>query len=264
VRLQRANGTVLPGRDLRSLAFEGSATLPPLPLRWTLVSNDPDRLGNSVLFSGNDSNTDASAVASVTVPTTDPTLRFVAKYGAEQGFDYGYVIVSTDGGATYTSIAGDKTVPGPLGPGVNGTTNGFEQHTYDLSAYAGMTVLLHQRRQRQRGRLAGRRHDGRRDAGQRRVQPCAVRLDHRDQAGRGEQLERPLIGYDEQHAIALQAEFNGKSSIRLGRLQLLAFSLFPTVVAEVAYDGPTELVGQYAPYTLTVNGVAQPGGGGGT
>ena len=28
----------------------------------------------------------------------------------------------------------------------------------------------------------------------------------------------------------------------------------------MAYDEPTELVQQYAPYTLTVNGVVQPGG----
>ena len=40
-------------------------------------------------------------------------------------------------------------------------------------------------------------------------------------------------------------------------------ALFPKVVVEVAYDEPTELVQQYAPYTLTVNGVVQPGGGGG-
>jgi hypothetical protein len=50
--------------------------------------------------------------------------------------------------------------------------------------------------------------------------------------------------------------------VRLGRLQLLLLSLFPKVVAVVAYDEPTEQVQQYAPYTLTVNGVTQPGGGG--
>jgi hypothetical protein len=32
----------------------------------------------------------------------------------------------------------------------------------------------------------------------------------------------------------------------------------------VAYDEPTEQVQQYAPYTLTVNGVRQPGGTPGT
>ena len=35
----------------------------------------------------------------VTVPAADPTLRFLAKYGAELGYDYGYVVVSTDGGS---------------------------------------------------------------------------------------------------------------------------------------------------------------------
>ena len=83
-----------------------------------------------------------SAVTPVTVPAADPTLTFDAKYGAEAGYDYGYVQVSTDGGATYTSIAGDKTVDGPLGPALNGTTTGFEPHTFDLSAYAGQDVLL--------------------------------------------------------------------------------------------------------------------------
>ena len=42
----------------------------------------------------------------------------------------------------------------------------------------------------------------------------------------------------------------------------LLLSLFPQVVVMVAYDEPTEQVQQYAPYTLTVNGVLQPGGGG--
>jgi hypothetical protein len=35
--------------------------------------------------------------------------------------------------------------------------------------------------------------------------------------------------------------------------------LFPTVIAVVAYDEPTEQFAQYAPYTLTVNGVRQVG-----
>ena len=41
---------------------------------------------------------------------------------------------------------------------------------------------------------------------------------------------------------------------------MLFLTPFPKVVAVVAYDEPTELVNQYAPYTLTVNGVVQPGG----
>jgi len=44
------------------------------------------------------------------------------------------------------------------------------------------------------------------------------------------------------------------------RLPLLLASPFQKVVAIVAYDDPTEQAAQYAPYTLTVNGVVQPGG----
>ena len=93
------------------------------------MTDDPDRPGNPVLWSGNASNTDASAVTPVTVPTADPTLTFLAKYGAEFGFDYGYVQVSTDGGATYTTIPGDKTVgrAARAGPERRRPT-GFEPH----------------------------------------------------------------------------------------------------------------------------------------
>jgi hypothetical protein len=69
-----------------------------------------------------------------------------------------------------------------------------------------------------------------------------------------------LIGLDEQHKFAAQVEFNGKSSLTLGRGALALLSPFPTVVVMVAYDEPTEQVQQYAPYVLTVNGVVQPGG----
>jgi immune inhibitor InhA-like protein len=265
VPLQKANGTVLKGSDLRSIKFEGAATLPSLPLEWTLVNNDPDHPGDSVLFSGNANNTNATAVTSVAVPATDPTLRFDAKYGAEFGFDYGYVVVSTDGGATYTPIAGDKTIDGPLGPALNGTTDGFEPHSYDLSAYAGQTVLL------------GIQYisDGGVNEGGLLVDNITVGGALVSDGGSLEPFDSPteihpvpvsnwnlrLIAYDEKNQIALQESFNGKNKVQLGFLQLLFLSVFPKVVAVVAYDEPTELVQQYAPYKLTVNGVVQPGGG---
>jgi hypothetical protein len=142
VPLQKADGQFLRGRDLRSLKFNGAATLPSLPLTWTVVTNDPNRNGNAVLFSGNASNTDAAAVIPVTVPAADPNLTLLAKYGAEPGFDYAYVQVSTDGGATYTSLANNKTVTGPLGPALNGSNVGFVPLTYSLATYAGQSVLL--------------------------------------------------------------------------------------------------------------------------
>jgi hypothetical protein len=264
VPLQGANGTVLKGRDLRSVTFEGAKTLPPLPLEWTVVNNDPDRPGNAVLWSGNRSNLDSAAVTTVAVPTSDPTLRFLAKYGAESGFDYGYVIVSTDGGATYKYLAGDKTGDAPLGPGLNGTTNGFEPHTYDLSAYAGQTVLL------------GLQYvsDGGVNEGGLLVDDVTVGGTAVSDGSSVASFKSPtqikpisvnnwnlrLVGFDEKYSVALQLESNGKSSVKLNLLQLALLSVFPKVVAVVAYDEPTERVNQYAPYKLTANGVLQPGG----
>ena len=264
VPLQKADGTVLRGKDLRSLSFSGAETLPPLPLEWTVVSDDPDSAGDPVLWSGNGNNINATAVTPVSVPTTDPTLRFEAKYGAELGYDYGYVVVSTDGGASYTAIAGDKTVPGPQGPSLNGTTDGFEPHSFDLSAYAGQDVLV------------GFQYIS--DGG---VNEGGVLIDDITVGGTavsdGSSLEpfaspteiRPfpvdnwnlrLIAYNERSQVALQVEFDGRNEVNLSWLQMLFLTPFPKVVAVVAYDEPTELVNQYAPYTLTVNGVVQPGG----
>jgi hypothetical protein len=265
VALQDAGGQMLRGRDLRSLSFNGAQTLPSLPLAWTIVSDDPDRPGNPVLWSGNASNTDASAVFSADVPTADPTLRFLAKYGAEAGFDYGYVQVSTDGGATYTTIPGDHTVEAPLGPGLNGTTSGFEPRAYDLSAYAGQNVLIAIRYV----------SDGGVNEGGLKVDDISVGATAISDGSSLAPFKSPteirpvdvhnwnvrLVGIREGKVPAiLQAEFDGKNQLQLDRGKLALLSRFDKVVAIVAYDEPTEQVQQYAPYTLTVNGVVQPGG----
>ena len=71
-----------------------------------------------------------------------------------------------------------------------------------------------------------------------------------------------LVGINEgRKPVVLQVEFDGagQPAARAER-QLGAAGRFEKVVAIVAYDEPTEQVQQYAPYTLTVNGVVQPGG----
>jgi hypothetical protein len=264
VALQKANGQLLRGIDLRSLKFQAAKTLPSAPLEWTIVSDDPDRAGNPVLFSGNANNTDASAVIAATVPTTDPTLRFLGKYGAELGYDYAYVSVSTDGGATYTVIPGDKTQDAPYGPGLNGTTTGFEPHSYDLSTYAGQNVLINFRYV----------SDGGVNEGGLELDDIAVGGTVISDGSSLAPFKSPteihptvvnninlrLVGLDPAHHLAWQFEFNGKYDLSLNRIQLALLALFPQVVAIVTYDEPTEQVQQYAPYQLTVNGVLQPGG----
>ena len=265
VALRGPDGRVLSGKALRSLRFDGASALPSLPLTWTVVPNDPDRGSNPVLWSGNGNNLDSAAVAEVAVPTGDPTLRFLAKYGAEFGFDYAYVQVSTDGGKTYTSIPGDRTIDGPLGPALNGTTVGFEPHSYDLSAYAGQTVLVSFRYISDGGVNEGGLlvddvtvggtlvSDGSSLAPFRsptQIQPVQVA-----------NWNLKLVGLRHGRVpVALQVEFDGRQHVSLDRRALRVAKLFDKVVAIVATDDSTELVQQYAPYTLRVNGTLQPGG----
>ena len=149
------------------------ATLPPLPLEWTLVNNDPDRPGNSVLFSGNASNLDRTAVTRVTVPAGSPSLTFLAKYGAEAGFDYGYVarLHRRRGDLHATRRRPDRRRSAR--PGAQRDDGGLRAahvrpHAVRRAADPAR-VPLHQRRVGQRGWPAHRRHHGRRHAGQRRL-----------------------------------------------------------------------------------------------
>ncbi|WP_307871042.1 choice-of-anchor J domain-containing protein [Micromonospora sp. C51] len=264
VTLQKANGKPLGLGDLRSIKFHGAKTLPPVPLAWQVVSDDPDRSGNPVLWSGNGNSLDVAAVTPVTVPAADPTLTFLAKYGAEAGYDYGYVSVSTDGGESYTVIPGEETVAGPLGPALNGTTDGFQPHSFDLSAYAGQDVLVSFRYV----------SDGGVNEGGLLIDDIAVGGTLVSDGSSLEPFDSPseinptpvanwnvrFVGINEKLKLAYQVEVDGKSNFTLGLIQTALLSAFPKVVAIVAYDEPTEQVTQYAPYTLTVNNVAQPGG----
>lgn len=265
ILLRNGAGQALTGNALQSVSFIGSPTLTPEPLAWSLVTSDPDRFGNSVLFSGNGNSLDAAAVTSVTVPTVDPTLRFVAKYGAEFAYDYGYVQVSTNGGQTYTSIAGDKTVPGLLGPGLNGTTSGFEPHTFDLSAYAGQNILLAFRYVSDSGVNEGGlliddvSIGGTTISDGSSLAPFDSPTERRPIAVANWNVR--LVAFDDgARPRARQIEFNATNQVQLRKSDVKRLSRYQKVVAIVAYDEPTETHPQYAPYQLTVNGVVQPGG----
>lgn len=261
----KVKGKALTGAQLRNATFEGAKTLPAQPLRWTSVTDDPDRPGDAVLFSGNANSLDVAAVTSVNVPAGSPTLTLDAKYGAEEGYDYGYVQVSTDGGATYTSIAGDQTVEGPQGPALAGTTDGFEQHTFDLSAYAGQEILLSFRYISDGGvNEGGLKIDNVVVGGTTisdgsnigdfssptQVRPTPVENWHVKLVG----IRPGKVPY------VAQVASDGKSTVKLDKLSLLKLKPAKQIVAIVSYDDSTEMVQQYAPYKLTVNGELQPGG----
>lgn len=251
-------------RSVKSLSFDGATTLAPQPLKWTTTTNAPGNEGNSTLFSGNTSNLDSAAIAAVTVPAGAPTLTFNERHLAEATFDYAYTVVSTDGGKTYTPLANLNTVAGPLGPGLNDDSPAFETQTFDLSAYAGQSILVGFRYVSDGGV-----NDGGWFVDDVAVGGTVVSDGSSLAAFRSPTQISPiqvanwdvrLVGIDAGKQKALVQSFNGESTFSLRRDALKQFDTYPVVVAVVAYDDPTEQVQQFAPYTLVANGVTQPGG----
>jgi hypothetical protein len=97
----------------------------------------------------------ALLAGSVAVSASNPTLTIVTKWGIESFWDFGFVQVSTDGGKTWTSLANAYTTsdhdpsahPAIIAnlPGLtdyNPDWPGWTTMTFDLSAYAGKTVMI--------------------------------------------------------------------------------------------------------------------------
>lgn len=264
VPLTAADGHRLNGAELSSLRFAGARVLPPVPLAWTLA--DSAALGGPALFSGNDASADASAVLPVRVPPTGPdggppTLTYTTSHALERGYDLGFTVVSADGGLTYRALAGTHTVDGPQGPALTGDSGGARTETFDLSAYAGSEELL-----------------GFRYVSDRTVSNGGWYV--RDLAVAGVPLEVtpallrtvsavvpfPVAGWAVQ-VVGLDAAGRRAHVVRLAGPdasltdeQVASLAGFPALVAVVGYSDPTGAVRQYAPYTLTVNGVVQAGG----
>jgi len=75
------------------------------------------------------------------------TLHFWTWYFIENLWDYGYVMVSTDGGATWTPLATSRTTTenphsNSYGPGYTGQSEGWVEEIVDLSPYAGQQILV--------------------------------------------------------------------------------------------------------------------------
>jgi immune inhibitor A len=75
------------------------------------------------------------------------TLNYWTWYHIEDLWDYAYVMVSTDDGATWTPLATPRTTTddphsNAYGPGYTGRSGGWVQESLDLSAYAGQEVLV--------------------------------------------------------------------------------------------------------------------------
>ena len=82
------------------------------------------------------------------------TLQFATYFKFSKAFGFGYVVISTDGGQTWTQLVtenmkGDKAQDDPYGFALteafytgNATGGGWIEETIDLSEYAGQQVLI--------------------------------------------------------------------------------------------------------------------------
>ena len=78
---------------------------------------------------------------------TEATLGFRIWFEVEEDWDYGYVQVSTDGGATWDIIETPNTSPrnpfgNSFGHGYTGNSEGWVEEQLDLGRYTGQRVLL--------------------------------------------------------------------------------------------------------------------------
>jgi immune inhibitor A len=105
--------------------------------------------GAQFYYSSTGNDMDNAMFKSVALPAGTASLTAKARYNIEGGWDYAYVIVSADGGATFdtvhTNLSTDESPNGQnFGEGITGVSSAesWVDLTADLSAYAGKTVLL--------------------------------------------------------------------------------------------------------------------------
>jgi immune inhibitor A len=122
------------------VSFKGSQTVSAVPTKaysgkfmwWSNRADDSDtRLTRTFDLTGVD----------------QATLNYWTWYHIEDVWDYGYVMVSTDGGATWTPIPTMRTTTdnphgNAYGPGYTGVSGGWVPETVDLTPYAGQEIQV--------------------------------------------------------------------------------------------------------------------------
>ncbi|RFU68522.1 choice-of-anchor J domain-containing protein [Bacillus sp. V59.32b] len=134
---------------IRNISFDGVDFL---PSPWKSAA-DPVDANNKVLWgnAGDEANNSLILEADLT-NVNKATLNFDHHYKIEEQWDFAAVQVSTDGGKTWKSLANENTrsdvveegyptIKANL-PGFTGHSDGWENESFDLSAYAGQKVLV--------------------------------------------------------------------------------------------------------------------------
>ncbi|WP_342542551.1 immune inhibitor A domain-containing protein [Paenisporosarcina sp. FSL H8-0542] len=122
-----------------------------IPKKETPV-NTP-KSGNFEFWGGQKDESDSNMVTNVDLTgKTSATLTFDAWYEIEEKWDFAFVQVSKDNGATWKSLGNANTrsdvvaegYPTILNsmPGLTGHSNGWTEQSFDLSEYAGQNIKL--------------------------------------------------------------------------------------------------------------------------
>jgi immune inhibitor A len=115
--------------------------------------------GTKAYWGGKGDLIDNTMTTALTVPTGSPVyLSMQLNYQIESNWDYAYVAISTDGGQTWTNLAGQYLSPANtwvaltsasnpngtnLGNGITGSSNSaWRSSRFELTPYAGQQVLL--------------------------------------------------------------------------------------------------------------------------
>ncbi len=291
VRLRDSGGQYLTGGQIGELSFQGQSTLPTRPVEWSVDATPPlggaSATSGPALYSGADDDRDEAIVRSINVPTgVNAKVTFDALWNEEQGWDFGFVQVSTDGGGSYDSVSCTDTTtninPDALPtaqdniPGFTGFPGKWQPQTCDLSAYAGQSVLL-----------AFRTFNDPASLGQNGSIPPGMWIDNiavgsAPPLSNGSTLDgwksfsetkpNTVAGYTVYIVSLNTAKY--RDGITIKRLKLTgSFSIKGKAKVEkyidkkadfvgaiVMYDDPTETANDYARYSLVVNGATQPGG----
>jgi hypothetical protein len=122
------------------LSFKGSDTV-------QIVPTDAHS-GDTMWWSNRADNSDTRLTRAFDLSgVSSATLNYWTWYHIEQGWDYGYVMVSTDDGATWTPLETNHTTmdnPHSLayGPGYSGQSGDWVEETVDLTPYAGQHIQV--------------------------------------------------------------------------------------------------------------------------
>ena len=122
------------------LHFQGATQTPLLP--------DPPHSGRYCWWSNQGDSISTTLTRKVDLrDVAQATVNFQVWYDVEEDWDYGYVQVSTDGGATWDILEGRHATPrnpvgNSFGPGYSGSSKGWQEDGVDLSKYAGQEILL--------------------------------------------------------------------------------------------------------------------------